>query len=218
MATSQTAIIAELRDGSGKGVARRARREGYVPGIVYGGGEPPTSIKLQFNDLLKRLRAGRFLSTLHRLDVGGGESVQVICRGVQRDVVKDLPIHVDFMRLKRSSKVNLFIPVRFVNEDQSPGLKRGGVLTVVRGEVELIVTASDIPDELVADLSGMDIGDVVTISQIALPSGAKLTITERDFVIANISAPSGLRSTDEEEEESVTPSIVGEEEEPEDEA
>ena len=216
MTTSETAIQAETREGLGKGASRRARREGYIPGIVYGGGENPTPIQLRFNDLLKRLQAGRFLSKLHRLEIGGLPEAQVICRGVQRDVVRNLPTHVDFMRLKKASKVNLFIPVRFMNEDQSPGLKRGGVLTVVRGEVELIVTAGEIPDELTADLSGKDIGDVITISQIQLPAGASLTITERDFVIANISAPSGLRSSEEEEEDAAAvPAIAdeGEEEE-----
>jgi hypothetical protein len=121
--------------------------------------------------------------------------VRVICRGVQRDVVKDLPTHVDFMRLRRTSKVNLFIPVEFVNHEEAPGLKRGGVLTVVRPEVELIVVAGEIPDHITADLSGRNIGDVIHISDIPLPEGVKPTI-DRDFVIANITAPSGLVSSD----------------------
>ena len=122
------------------------------------------------------------------------------CRDVQRDVVKDLPTHLDLMRLRRASKVNLFIPVEFINENDAPGLKRGGVLTVVRPEVELIVTASEIPENITIDLTGLNVGDVITISSVTLPEGAKPTI-DRDFVIANISAPSSLKSADDEASE-----------------
>ena len=147
--------------------------------------------------MLKRLKAGRFLSTLFNLKVEGHDDVRVICRDVQRDVVKDLPTHLDLMRLRRASKVNLFIPVEFINENDAPGLKRGGVLTVVRPEVELIVTASEIPENITIDLTGLNVGDVITISSVTLPEGAKPTI-DRDFVIANISAPSSLKSADDE--------------------
>ncbi len=188
-------LIAEARTGTGKGAARQARREGKVPGIVYGGGADPIAIQIPFNVLLKRLKQGRFLSTLFNLQVEGQEDVRVICRGVQRDVVKDLPTHVDFMRLRRTSKVKLFIPVEFINNEAAPGLKRGGVLTVVRPEVELTVTAGDIPDHLTVDLEGLQIGDTINISNVTLPAGAKPTI-DRDFVIANITAPSGLVSAD----------------------
>ena len=188
-------LVAEARAGTGKGAARQARREGKVPGIVYGGGADPLAISIPHNVLLKRLKAGRFLSTLFNLKVDGHEDVRVICRGVQRDVVKDLPTHVDLMRLRRTSRVNLFIPVTFINEESAPGLKRGGVLTVVRPEVELVVTAGEIPEEIVVDLDGKDIGDTLTISMVDLPAGAKPTI-DRDFVIANVTAPSGLVSAD----------------------
>ena len=188
-------LVAEARAGTGKGAARQARREGKVPGIVYGGGADPLAISIPHNVLLKRLKAGRFLSTLFNLKVEGHDDVRVICRGVQRDVVKDLPTHVDLMRLRRTSRVNLFIPVTFINEESAPGLKRGGVLTIVRPEVELVVTAGDIPEEIVVDLDGKDIGDTLTISMVDLPSGAKPTI-DRDFVIANVTAPSGLVSAD----------------------
>ena len=192
-------LVAEARTGTGKGAARQARRESYVPGIVYGGGADPLPIKLKYNYLLKLLKKGRFLSTLFNLKVEGHEDVRVICRGVQRDIVRDLPTHVDLMRLRRTSRVTLFIPVEFVGHEECPGLRRGGVLTTVRPEVELEVTAGDIPEKIVADLSGLNIGDTITISSIPLPEGAKPTI-DRDFVIANISAPSGLRSSDSEEE------------------
>ena len=193
-------LIAQERTGTGKGAARQARRNGMVPGVVYGGGVDPVSIQIPFNDLLKRLKAGRFLSTLFNLKVEGHDDVRVICRDVQRDVVKDLPTHLDLMRLRRASKVNLFIPVEFINENDAPGLKRGGVLTVVRPEVELIVTASEIPENITIDLTGLNVGDVITISSVTLPEGAKPTI-DRDFVIANISAPSSLKSADDEASE-----------------
>lgn len=191
MAGEITDLIAEARTGTGKGAARQARRNGMVPGVVYGGGADPVSIQIPFNVLLKHLKAGRFLAQLFNLKVEGQEDVRVICRGVQRDVVKDLPTHIDLMRLRRTSRVNLFIPVEFVGEEVAPGIKKGGVVTVVRPEVELRVTAGDIPESITVDLSTLNIGDVVTISDVTLPEGARPTI-DRDFVIANIAAPSGL--------------------------
>ncbi|WP_292288713.1 50S ribosomal protein L25/general stress protein Ctc [Marivita sp.] len=193
-------LVALERTGTGKGAARQARRDHLVPGIVFGGDVDPLPINLPFNELIKRLRAGRFKATLFNLKVEGHEDVRVICRDVQRDIVKDLPTHVDFMRLRRTSKINLFIPVEFINEEEAPGLKKGGVMNAVRPEVELVVTAGDIPEKLVVDLAGLEIGDTVTISAIDLPKGTKPTI-DRDFVIANISAPSGLRAADDEEDE-----------------
>ncbi|PYG28355.1 50S ribosomal protein L25/general stress protein Ctc [Pelagimonas varians] len=192
-------LVASERTGTGKGAARQARRAGLVPGVVFGGEAEPLAINLPFNVLLKTLKAGRFKSTLWNLQVEGHEDVRVVCRDVQRDVVKDLPTHVDFMRLKRTSKVALFIPVEFINEEDAPGIKKGGVLTVVRPEVELVVTAGDIPEKLVVDLAGRNVGDVIHISDITLPEGSKPTI-DRDFVIANVSAPSGLKSSENEDE------------------
>jgi large subunit ribosomal protein L25 len=191
-------LHATVRTGTGKGAARQSRRNGDVPGIVYGGGVDPLPIDIPFNVLLKRLKQGRFLSTLFNLKVDGHDDVRVICRNVQRDVVKDLPTHVDFMRLKRTSRISLFIPVEFINHEAAPGLKRGGTLVTVRPEVELSVIAGDIPDHVTVDLAGRQIGDVIHISDVALPEGAKPTV-ERDFVIANISAPSGLRSSEAED-------------------
>lgn len=188
-------LVAEVRTGTGKGAARQARREGYVPGIVYGGGQDPVAINVKYYALLKKLKAGRFLSTLFNLKVEGQEDVRVICRGVQRDIVKDLPTHLDLMRLKRTSRINLFIHVTFENHDKAPGLKKGGTLVVVRPEVELEVTAGDIPDHITVDLTGRDIGDVIHIGDIDLPKGAVPTI-KRNFVIANLAAPSGLRSAE----------------------
>ena len=187
------------RTGTGKGAARQARRDGMVPGVAYGGGIDPLPIQIPRNELLKRPKAGRFMSTLFNLKVAGHEDVRVICRDVQRHVVKDLPTHLDLMRLRRTSQINLFIPIEFVNEDIAPGIKQGGVLTIVRPEIELIVTAGDIPEKIEIDLSALNIGDVVTISSVNLPEGAKPTI-DRDFVIANISAPRGLAASSDEDE------------------
>lgn len=190
---------AEVRTGTGKGAARQARREGNVPGIVYGGGQDPLAININYNTLLKRLKMGRFLSTLFNLKVEGQDDTRVICRSVQRDVVRDVPTHVDFMRLRQTSRINLFIHVTFINHEAAPGLKRGGTLTVVRPEVELEVTAGDIPDHITVDLKGRNIGDVIHIGDVVLPEGAVPTI-DRNFVIAKIAAPSGLRSADNEGE------------------
>ncbi len=192
---------ATVRAGTGKGAARQARRDELVPGVVYGGGAEPQAINVPFKVLFKMLKAGRFMSTLFNLKIEGQEDVRVICRGVQRDVVKDLPTHIDMMRLKRDSRVNLFIPVEFINDETSVGLKKGGTLTTVRSEVELKVTAGNIPTSLVVDLENLDIGDIVHISDIEMPEGSRPMITDRDFVIANISEPSALKSEDDEDED-----------------
>tara|TARA_B100000965_G_scaffold357958_1_gene337036 strand:- start:511 stop:1161 length:651 start_codon:yes stop_codon:yes gene_type:complete len=199
----------EARNETGKGAARALRKNNQVPGIIYGGGKDPQAIKVKFNELLRLLKKGRFMSTL--IDLGlNDKKEQVICRGVQKDVVKDLPTHIDFMRLSENASINLFIPIRFDNQNICPGIKKGGVLTVVRPEVELIVNAKDIPSELVVDLIDFEIGDTINISNIALPTGATTTITGRDFVIANIQAPSGLRSAEDEVEEGTEEDVTEE--------
>ena len=190
-------LTAEVRTGTGKGAARQARRDGYVPGIIYGDGSEPVAIKMKFNYLLTRLRQGRFLQSLFNLKVEGQPDVHVICRGVQRDVVKDMPTHVDFMRVHDESRIELFVHVTFINHEASPGLKRGGTLTVVRPEVELEVTAGDIPDHITVDLTGKVIGDVIHIEDVVLPEGTRPTIA-RIFVIANVAAPAGLAAVEEE--------------------
>lgn len=191
MARQINDLNAEVRTGTGKGAARQARREGNVPGIVYGDGQEPVAVNLKYNYLVKHLKAGRFLQTLFNLKVPGHPDVHVVCRGVQRDVVKDTPTHVDFMRLHDESRIVLHIHVDFVNQDKCPGLKRGGVLTIVRNEVELEVLAGDIPDHITVDLEGRNIGDVIHIGDVVLPEGAKPTIA-RNFVIANIAPPKGI--------------------------
>jgi len=197
MAGKITDLIATVRTGTGKGAARQSRRDGNVPGIVYGDGKEPVAINLNYYYLLKHLKAGRFKQMLFNLKVEGHDDVHVICRGVQRDVVKDLPTHVDLMRIHDESRINLFIHVTFENHEKSPGLKRGGALTIVRPEVELEVMAGDIPDHITVDLSKSEIGDVIHINDVTLPSGVKPTIA-RNFVIANIGAPSGFVAAGEE--------------------
>jgi large subunit ribosomal protein L25 len=193
-------LVAEVRAGTGKGAARQARRDNLVPAVVYGGGSDPIALTMKYNYLLKHLKAGRFLSTLFNLKVEGEKDVRVICRGVQRDVVKDTPLHVDFMRLRANSRIDLFIHVDFINHEKAPGLKKGGTLVIVRNEVELNVNASDIPDHITVDLTGLQVGDVIHIKDVDLPKGAKPTI-DRNFVIGNISAPSSLRSAGDDEAE-----------------
>lgn len=188
------------RAGTGKGAARQARRDGLVPGVVYGGGKEPQAITIPFNILFKKLKDGGFMSTLFNLKVEGADDVRAVCRGVQRHVVKDLPTHIDFLRLNRDSRINMNIPVHFLNEETSVGLKKGGTLTIVRQEVELMVTAGNIPDHIEADLENLEIGQTINISDITLPEGTRPVIADRDFVIANIAAPGG--ATDEEDEAS----------------
>ncbi|MGJ8598114.1 50S ribosomal protein L25/general stress protein Ctc [Sulfitobacter sp.] len=187
------------RTGTGKGAARQARRDGMVPGIVFGGDVDPLPIQLDFNKLLTMLRKGRFKATLFNLKVEGHDDVRVICRDVQRHVVKDLPTHVDFMRLKRTTKINLFINVEITGEEECVGLKKGGTLNVLRPEIELVVTAADIPESIVVDITDLEVGDNITISSVKLPEGAKPVI-DRDFVIAQVSAPSALVSSGDDED------------------
>jgi large subunit ribosomal protein L25 len=183
---AETPVLeAVARAGTGKGAARSARREGLVPGVIYGGGEPPAPINIKFNELLNV-----------KVD---GVDTRVICRGVQRDVVKDLPVHVDFLRLSERSRINLFIPIEFINHELSPGLKKGGVLIETRNEIELMVTAGSIPEKVVVDLAGTNIHDTIHISNVTLPAGSRPTISDRDFAVASIQPPSGLSAAGEDE-------------------
>jgi len=204
-------LIADERKGTGKGAARQARRDGLVPGVVYGGSADPLPITIPYNRLFKMLKSGGFLSTLFNLKVEGHDDVRVVCRDVQRDVVKDLPTHLDLLRLHRDSRIDMAIHVEFINEEECVGLAKGGVLTIVRPEVELNVLAGDIPDHITVDLAGLDVGDTITISSITLPEGVTPTIMDRDFVIANVQAPTV--ATAEEDEEDAAEGEVAEGEE-----
>ena len=192
-------LEATARAGTGKGAARTARRNGLVPGVIYGGGAEPQPITVKYNELLKALKRGKFLSTLYNVRVDG-EDNRVVCRAVQRDVVKDLPTHVDFQRLSERSRVKLHIPVEFINQGICPGIKRGGTLNIARHDVELNVIAGNIPPKLTVDLAEAKLGDVIKISSVALPEGTSPTITDRDFTICSIATPSGMVTEDEDEE------------------
>lgn len=178
-------LKATAREGVGKTAARALRSRKMVPGIVYGGGSAPQKVAMEFRILQQQFNLGHFLTTVYTLDVDGKKE-RVIPREVQVDPVKDLPIHVDFLRVSRQSKLEVEVPVRFINEEASPGLKRGGVLNVVRHAVELLCPAEEIPDNITVDLTGLEIGDAIHISSVSLPAGITPTITDRDFTIATI--------------------------------
>lgn len=195
-----TELSAVVRERVGKGAARAARRQGLVPAVIYGDRKDPQPISLDRRQLERLLQTGSFMSTLCTIDVGG-EKTRVIPRDVHFDPVKDFPLHVDFLRLGAGARIAVEIPVHFRNEEQSPGIKRGGVLNVVRHLVELVCPADGIPEGIEVDLTGLDIGDAVHISAVTLPEGVVPTITDRDFTIASIAAPAGLKSEEEEEGE-----------------
>lgn len=185
----------EVRETAGKGAARAARRNGFVPGVLYGGDLGPVSINLRTVEVTKAYFAGRMRSHLAKIQVPGQDWLQpVIAREVQVDPVTDRPIHVDLMRVDEKTRIDVEIPVRFINEAASPGLKRGGVINIVRHLVAVYAPAAAIPEYLVADVTGLDIGDAIHISAIPLPEGVTPVITDRDFTVATIAAPSAMRS------------------------
>jgi large subunit ribosomal protein L25 len=186
-------LSAQAREGVGKGAARSLRRQGLVPAVIYGDKKEPLTIALPYKDVHKAIYSGGFLSHTIDIDVDGTKH-HVIPRDYQLDPVKDMPVHVDFLRVGANSVLNVEVPVSFINEEKSPGLKRGGTLNVVRHAVELHVPANDIPDNIVVDLEGTDIGDAVHISAVKLPKGVTPVIQDRDFTIATIVAPSALKS------------------------
>jgi len=193
-------LKAALREKSGKGAARSARRNGLVPGVIYGGKQEPVMITLNGNELLTRLRAGKFMASLLSVEVDGGKE-SVLCRDVQRDLINGMPIHIDFMRVSKTQRVQVYVPVLFLNAEECVGIKKGGSLVEVRPEVELHVPVANIPDQIEVDLTKFDIGDVIHISDIKLPGDVEPVIEDRDFVIANISAPMGEEVEEEEKEE-----------------
>jgi len=182
------AIQAERRSGAGKGAARALRREGKVPGVVYGGDEDALAISVETARISLEHERGGFFSRLYNLDLDGSR-LRVLAREVQLHPVTSAVLHVDFLRLSGDSEVNVDVPVEFLNEATSPGVKRGGVLNVVRRTVELICQADSIPLLIEADIGELDIGDSVKISAIDLPEGVRPGITDRDFTIATVAAP-----------------------------
>jgi large subunit ribosomal protein L25 len=185
-------LPALARDRAGKGPARAARRSGQVPGVIYGAKKDPNLISVEERLLNKLLHQGGFFSTLFDVKVDG-KAERVLARDVQFDPVSDFPVHIDFLRVSAATSVHVEVSVHFINEEQCKGLVEGGVLNVVRHEVELVCRADAIPQHIEIDLAGLDIGDGVHISMVKLPEGVRPAITDRDFTIATIAAPTVVR-------------------------
>ncbi len=186
--TATRTLTATARAGSGKGAARNIRREGRIPGVVYGGGDAPAHVSLDYREINKLIYAGHFLTTIFELDVEGAKQ-RILPRDYQLDPVKGQPLHVDFLRLTAGASLRVAVPVHFINQDVCPGIKRGGSLNVVRHAIEMRVPADAIPEAVVVDLANLQINDSVHIAAIALPEGCKPTQRERDFTIATITPP-----------------------------
>lgn len=200
---------AESRAQVGKGASRATRREGKVPAVIYGANKDPEAITIDPAELRTALAQPGFFATLFDIDVGGN-SQQVLCRDLQVNPVTDVPMHADFLRVTERTRINVDIPVEFENEEESPGLRGGGVINVVRHTIEVICRAGAIPESFVVDLSGLEVGDSVHISDIDLPDGVVPTITDRDFTVATIAAPT-LIPVEEEEPDEDEEGLEGEE-------
>ena len=190
-------LKAEARDRVGKGSAREIRRNGKVPAVIYGENQPPLAIALPYKEVYLKIHGGGFKTTIATIDVDGKKH-QVLPKDYQLDPVRDFPMHVDFLRVGKNTVVTVNVPVHFENDEKSPGIKRGGVLNIVRHEVEFHAPATAIPEYITVDLTGLDIGDSVHISAVSVPKGVTPTITDRDFTIATIAAPASLRSEESE--------------------
>jgi len=209
--SEQLTLPAEARDRAGKGASRHLRREGRVPAVVYGEKKEALSIHVEEKLLTKMLHTGHFMNSIVMIDVGG-KATRTLPKAVDFHPVTSRPIHVDFLRVGEHSKVHVNVPVRFDNEEASPGLKRGGVLNVVQHELELICDAAHIPEEIHIPLNGLDIGDSIHISQVKLPEGTKAAIDDRDFTVATIVAPSAMKAEEEEAAAEGEVPTVGEDE------
>jgi len=196
--SDQNVISAEMRDRAGKGAARAVRRAGRVPAVIYGDKKDPVSISLEPRELRKMLNTGSFFATVYSVKIGGEANERVLPRDVQFHPVKDEAMHVDFLRVSKSTRTNVMVQCHFINEEESPGPTRGGMLNVVRHEIEVVCGVDDIPGEFELDLTGLDIGDSIHASALKLPTGVELMISDRDFTIATIAAP--ILKTEEEEE------------------
>ena len=193
--SDQLTLSAETRDRAGKGASRELRRQNRVPAVVYGNKQEPELIHVEEKALIKLLMTGHFSNSVVEIELGGKKQI-TIPKDVAFHPVSDRPTHVDFLRIVKGAKVDIEVPVVFINEDASPGLKRGGVLNIVRHELELICENDKIPDDIQIDVAGFDIGDSIHISHVKLPKGSESKITDRDFTIATIVAPSALKSTE----------------------
>ncbi|NVP58137.1 50S ribosomal protein L25/general stress protein Ctc [Mycoplana rhizolycopersici] len=178
-------LKAETRERVGKGSSRELRRNGLIPAVIYGDKKAPISIALSTKEVTQRIHAGGFMTTVATIDVNG-EKISVLPKDYQLDPVRDFTMHVDFLRVSADSRVTVQVPVHFVNEDKAPGIKQGGMLNIVRHEVELHCPANDIPEAITFDLEGLKIGDSIHISHTKLPKGTTPVITDRDFTVATI--------------------------------
>lgn len=192
-------LAVENRDGAGKGAARATRRQGFVPGIVYGADEAPQMVSMELRALMKELRNPGFFSHVRQIELGG-KPQRVLPREVQFHPVTDQAVHFDLLRVSADATITVAVPVRFLNEEDSPGLKQGGVLNVVRHEVELICPVDAIPEQIDIDLSSFNIGDSIHFSQVNDAASLRPTITDRDFTVATIAAPSVATTTEDTEE------------------
>jgi large subunit ribosomal protein L25 len=208
--SDQLTLPAEARDRAGKGASRHLRREGRVPAVIYGDKKEALSIHVEEKLLTKMLHSGHFMNSVIMVDLAG-KANRTLPKDVQFHPVSSRPIHVDFLRIGEHSRVTVNVPVRFDNEEASPGLKRGGVLNVVKHELELICDAASIPSEIHVSLDGLEIGDAIHISQVKLPEGAVPTIDDRDFTVATIVAPSAMKAEEEETAPEGDVPTVGEE-------
>jgi large subunit ribosomal protein L25 len=192
--SEQLTLPAEARERAGKGASRALRRDGRVPAVIYGDKKEPLAVHVEEKLLAKMLSTGHFMNTVVMIDDGGKAPHRTLPKDVQFHPVSSRPIHVDFLRIGEHSKLTVAIPVRFDDEEESPGIKRGGVLNVVRHELELVCDASSIPDEIHVSLAGLDIGDSIHISAVTLPEGTKSAIEDRDFTVATLVAPSAMKA------------------------
>ncbi len=188
-------LPAEARERAGKGASRVLRREGRVPAVIYGGKEEPTPIHVEAKELARQLGTGHFMNSIVMIDIGG-KKVRTLPKDVALHPVTDRPLHVDFLRLAKDAKIQVAVPVVFLNDEASPGIKKGGVLNVVRHELELVCESDKIPDEIEIDLTGLEIGDAIHISHVTLPAGSESAITDRDFTIATVVAPSAMKQAE----------------------
>jgi large subunit ribosomal protein L25 len=193
--SDQLTLSAEPRERAGKGASRALRREGRIPAVIYGDNKDPETIHVEEKALVKLLGTGHFMNSVIELELGGAKT-RTLPKDVSFHVVSDRPLHVDFYRLSKDATVRVEVPVVFINEEKSPGLKRGGVLNIVRHELELICDATKIPDDIQIDVTGFDVGESIHISHVTLPAGSKSAITDRDFTIATVVAPSGMKSAE----------------------
>ncbi len=193
MSTEKHELKAEARERVGKGSARSIRRSGKIPAVIYGGKQPPLSITLPYKETSLKLHAGGFMTTVLDIELDG-KKISVLPKAYQLDPVRDFLLHVDLLRVSKDTMVAVEVPVQFLGEDDSPGLERGGVLNVVRHTVELLCPAGEIPEFIDVPIGNLDIGDSVHISAVTLPKGITPVIADRDFTIATIAAPAGLRS------------------------